>query len=187
MIYKFCRSRISTFCAISQLEILQSFYSWVGGLVIVHGLTFVCLFQHRRNNTSVNYYYLSNHFTTSIKMAHVLPSEDVVPDIPSPSYPVSKDTGHTFLSSDVEKQADHEHLSPSSAAKTSAFKSLGWLDRFLALWIFLAMAIGIILGNFVPGTGPALQRGEFVGVSVPIGICSPFLLFQGTVWLGGGT
>lgn len=31
------------------------------------------------------------------------------------------------------------------------------------------MAIGIILGNFVPNTGPALQRGQFVGVSIPIG------------------
>lgn len=49
------------------------------------------------------------------------------------------------------------------------FSSLGLLDRFLAVWIFLAMAIGIILGNFVPSTGPALQRGKFVGVSVPIG------------------
>jgi len=53
--------------------------------------------------------------------------------------------------------------------KTSAFKSLGLLDRFLALWILLAMAIGIILGNFVPNTGPTLQKGKFVGVSVPIG------------------
>jgi hypothetical protein len=31
------------------------------------------------------------------------------------------------------------------------------------------MAIGIILGNFVLNTGPALQKGKFVGVSVPIG------------------
>ncbi|KAJ5219065.1 arsenite efflux transporter ArsB [Penicillium cinerascens] len=52
----------------------------------------------------------------------------------------------------------------------SAFKQLGILDRFLALWIFLAMAIGIILGNFVPSTGLALQRGKFVGVSVPIAV-----------------
>lgn len=55
------------------------------------------------------------------------------------------------------------------AEKSSAFKALGWLDRFLALWIFLAMAVGIILGNFVQNTGPALQKGKFVGVSVPIG------------------
>jgi len=49
------------------------------------------------------------------------------------------------------------------------------LDRFLALWILLAMAIGIILGNFVPNTGPALQKGKFVGVSVPIGKTKMFL------------
>lgn len=60
----------------------------------------------------------------------------------------------------------------------SAFHQLGLLDRFLAVWIFLAMAIGIILGNFVPSTGPALQRGKFVGVSVPIGEFAFFSLFR---------
>lgn len=69
-----------------------------------------------------------------------------------------------------ESKSDSE---PVSDSKVSAFKGLGWLDRFLALWIFLAMLIGILLGNFVPSTGPALQKGEFVGVSIPIGkICS---------------
>jgi hypothetical protein len=56
-----------------------------------------------------------------------------------------------------------------STAKVSAFKSLGFLDRFLAIWILLAMVIGILLGNFVPNSGPTLQKGKFVGVSVPIG------------------
>ncbi len=50
-----------------------------------------------------------------------------------------------------------------------AFKGLSWLDGFLAVWILLAMAIGIILGNFVPNTGPTLQKGKFVRVSVLIG------------------
>jgi ACR3 family arsenite transporter len=68
---------------------------------------------------------------------------------------------------DVEKQRTNEL--GESATKQSAFKGLGLLDRFLAVWIFLAMAIGIILGNFVENTGPALQKGEFVGVSIPIG------------------
>jgi ACR3 family arsenite transporter len=71
--------------------------------------------------------------------------------------------------SDIEKEGRREPQQ-SSCSKQSAFKSLGILDRFLALWIFLAMTIGIILGNFVPNTGPALQRGTFVGVSVPIGM-----------------
>lgn len=71
---------------------------------------------------------------------------------------------------DIEKQRTDEP--EESMSKQSAFKSLGWLDRFLAIWIFLAMAIGIILGNFVENTGPALQKGKFVGVSIPIGTCS---------------
>lgn len=32
------------------------------------------------------------------------------------------------------------------------------------------MAIGIILSNLVPSTGPALQQGQFVGVSIPIAV-----------------
>ncbi len=71
--------------------------------------------------------------------------------------------------SDAEKGQLRGHDAPVDSSKISAFKSLGWLDRFLALWIFLAMLIGILLGNFVPNTGPALQKGKFVGVSVPIG------------------
>lgn len=72
------------------------------------------------------------------------------------------------ISNDIEKQPDTS-VSCLPQEKTSVFKNLGFLDKFLALWIFLAMAIGIILGNFVPNTGPALQKGTFVGVSVPIG------------------
>ncbi|KAK7408333.1 arsenicals resistance [Neonectria punicea] len=53
---------------------------------------------------------------------------------------------------------------------TSAFKSLGWLDRFLAVWILLAMVVGILLGNFVTGIGEALEKGKFFGVSVPIAV-----------------
>ncbi|OLN87099.1 Arsenical-resistance protein Acr3-like protein 1 [Colletotrichum chlorophyti] len=61
---------------------------------------------------------------------------------------------------------------PSTDGRTSAsaFKSLGWLDKLLALWIFLAMAVGIILGNFVPGIGQALQKGKFADVSIPIAV-----------------
>jgi hypothetical protein len=75
------------------------------------------------------------------------------------------------LGADVQKNGND--ITPARASmdegeKVSAFKGLGWLDRFLAVWIFLAIAIGIILGNFVPETGPALRKGEFIGVSIPI-------------------
>lgn len=75
----------------------------------------------------------------------------------------------------AESAADHDveyqqSDSPVPPLHQSAFKSLGFLDQFLAVWILLAMVIGILLGNFVPSTGPALQKGSFVGVSIPIGM-----------------
>ncbi|KAI9702957.1 MAG: hypothetical protein M1836_008171 [Candelina mexicana] len=76
---------------------------------------------------------------------------------------------------DLEKQRIEEAIAPD---KVSVFEGLGWLDRFLALWILLAMAIGIILGNFVPQTGPALQKGKFVGVSVPIATAIGLLIMM---------
>lgn len=84
---------------------------------------------------------------------------------PSPRHDTSSSESPA-TAPDVEKQEVETAIAPD---KVSAFKGLGWLDRFLALWILLAMAIGIILGNFVPNTSPALQKGKFVGVSVPIG------------------
>jgi hypothetical protein len=62
-----------------------------------------------------------------------------------------------------------QRLETPSQSKKSVYAGLGWLDRLLALWIFLAIVIGIVLGNFVDGIEPALQRGKFVQVSVPIG------------------
>ena len=49
-------------------------------------------------------------------------------------------------------------------------KALSFLDRFLVIWIILAMAIGIILGSTVHSASHKLQENTFVGVSFPIGI-----------------
>ena len=67
-----------------------------------------------------------------------------------------------------EKQQNCPELP--SPGEASAFKSLAWLDRYLAIWIFLAMVVGILLGNFVPRTEEVLDKGRFVGVSIPIGM-----------------
>ena len=50
-----------------------------------------------------------------------------------------------------------------------AIKRLKLLDQLLALWIFLAMAVGIILGYFVPNTAVVLESVKFVDVSLPLG------------------
>jgi ACR3 family arsenite transporter len=73
--------------------------------------------------------------------------------------------------SDKDVDPENLQLEEQVALKQgSVIKGLGWLDRFLALWILLAMIIGVLLGNFVEETGPALQKGKFVGVSVPIAL-----------------
>lgn len=91
------------------------------------------------------------------------------PNMPPPSPPGEKNLGREAVDVDVEVQ-DPQPEVPSCAGKDrSTFKSLGLLDRYLAVWIFLSMLLGILLGNFVPSVGPALQQGKFVEVSVPIG------------------
>ncbi len=49
-------------------------------------------------------------------------------------------------------------------------KNLSWLDRFLPLWIFLAMALGVGLGHIFPSIGPALDQVKIADVSLPIAI-----------------
>ena len=49
-------------------------------------------------------------------------------------------------------------------------RRLSTLDRFLPLWIFAAMALGIVLGRLYPDLGAALDRVQLAGVSVPIAI-----------------
>ncbi|RFU78696.1 arsenical-resistance [Trichoderma arundinaceum] len=84
---------------------------------------------------------------------------------------------------DAENKKEHSPLNLKEQAENqirqelSAFKSLGFPDRFLAVWIFLAMAIGIILGNFVPSMSTALKKGDvFVNC-----IFAPFLML-GLSW-----
>lgn len=47
---------------------------------------------------------------------------------------------------------------------------LSTLDRYLAVWIGLAMVAGLLLGRLVPGLGEALSAIEIDGISLPIAI-----------------
>jgi arsenite transporter len=47
---------------------------------------------------------------------------------------------------------------------------LSTLDRFLPVWIGVAMAAGLLLGRFSPGLSGALSAVEVEGISLPIAV-----------------
>ena len=47
---------------------------------------------------------------------------------------------------------------------------LSFLDRYLTLWIFLAMALGVMIGYFFPKASTSLDQLSFNSVNIPIAI-----------------
>ena len=53
---------------------------------------------------------------------------------------------------------------------TTVVGSLSFLDRFLTLWIFLAMGFGVGLGYFIPGTADFIGFFQVGTTSIPIAV-----------------
>ncbi|MGP3776235.1 ACR3 family arsenite efflux transporter [Streptomyces sp. SDT5-1] len=56
------------------------------------------------------------------------------------------------------------------APEKSVAGRLSFLDRYLAVWILAAMAVGLGLGRLIPGLGEALAAVSVSGVSLPIAL-----------------
>lgn len=63
------------------------------------------------------------------------------------------------------------------AFEQAPVRQLGFLDRYLTVWIFAAMVVGILLGTFVPAVPQALGAMSVGSTSIPIAIGLILMLF----------
>ena len=56
-------------------------------------------------------------------------------------------------------------------------KKISFFEKYLALWVALCMALGIILSQIIPDVSKAINSWQISGISIPIGICLFLMMY----------
>ena len=59
----------------------------------------------------------------------------------------------------------------------SGEKKLSIFEKYLAVWVAVCMAVGLVLSQTMPGLSIALNNWQIRGVSIPIGICLFLMMY----------
>ncbi|WP_025436872.1 ACR3 family arsenite efflux transporter [Peptoclostridium acidaminophilum] len=54
--------------------------------------------------------------------------------------------------------------------KDKKIQGIGFFERYLTVWVALCMAVGILIGVYLPGIPHFLSRFEYANVSIPVAI-----------------
>ena len=54
--------------------------------------------------------------------------------------------------------------------KKEQAEGIGFFEKYLSIWVLLCMAIGVLVGVYLPGIPKLLSRFEYANVSVPVAI-----------------
>nr|WP_298248741.1 ACR3 family arsenite efflux transporter [uncultured Halomonas sp.] len=60
---------------------------------------------------------------------------------------------------------------------TSAAEGMGLFERYLSVWVALAIVAGVLLGQFAPAVPATLSRFEYAQVSIPVAILIWAMIF----------
>ena len=59
----------------------------------------------------------------------------------------------------------------------SASEGMGLFERYLSLWVALAIVAGVLIGQFAPTIPETLSRFEYAQVSIPVAILIWAMIF----------
>jgi ACR3 family arsenite transporter len=75
------------------------------------------------------------------------------------------------MHSETGNQSEHLEF------KSETEKNISFFEKYLALWVLLCMAAGILLSQTIPSISDTINSWQIEGISIPIGICLFLMMY----------